>query len=406
VDNMTGRRRSKILNGDDTSMFGRRLSSLYVDVVDIDRAGLDIEISSNNSITSSDDDQSQTISYKKDVSWRTRVSNRSRKFFEKAHKKVFGDKYFKRESGFVILAGALIALNSGLVNGSCMSGFLFPEGESVSIAGFTSDYTQSGLAMAAGNWSTYSYHSYFIFSYILGAFISGLVTPDATPYRIEPTYGPTFLVGGFFLLTASILTMLEYEPTLVFFFAAASNGIQNGIASIYSANLVRCSLTGATTDLALVAAQILRGNRKGTWKGFVLAIIVVSFWTGGLISFFLTRRYRSHTIFFNSCLCFLIVLSLVVCLAKEIGISFQTALFGTWRWKKAIGKLHKRVTCCEESKELPRIVCCRCLMTLTMMEMAILTTMNHGTSFYWRISKSPPKKFEHSLRVWTKTAMA
>jgi uncharacterized membrane protein YoaK (UPF0700 family) len=287
-------------------------------------------------------------------SFRKMISRRIKNFADNTHKKVFGDKYSKRESGFVILAGALIALNSGLVNGSCMSGFLFPEGESVSIAGFTSDYTQSGLAMAAGDWSTYAYHSYIIFSYILGAFLSGFVTPDATPYQIEPTYGPTFLVGGFFLLTASFLAMSEYDTTLVFCCAGVSNGIQNGIASIYSANLVRCSLTGATTDLALVAAQILRGNRKGMWKGFVLAIIVVSFWTGGLISFFLTRRYRSHTLFFNACLCFLIGLLLVVFLVREVGISFRTAVFGTWRWKKAIGKLHKSVTNCEESKEFTK----------------------------------------------------
>jgi hypothetical protein len=294
----------------------------------------------------------------------------------------------------------LIALNSGLVNGSCMSGFLFPDGKSVSIAGFTSDYTQSGLAMAAGDWNAYAYHSYFIFSYILGAFLSGLATPDATPYQIEPTYGPTFLVGGFFLLAASLFAILEYDPTLVFCCAAISNGIQNGIASIYSANLVRCSLTGATTDLALVAAQILRGNRKGMWKGFVLATIVISFWTGGLLSFFLTRGYRSHTLFFNPCLCFLIGLSLVAFLVKEIVISFQTALFGTWRWKKAIGKLHKRATCSEESKEFTKDSLLQMFDDIDSDGNGSIDNQELLDKFLQADFRITAKKVEHSLRVW------
>ena len=50
------------------------------------------------------------------------------------------------------------------------------------------------------------------------------------------------------MLAASILAALEFETIYVFCLAAAANGIQNGIASIYSANLIRCSLTGSSTD--------------------------------------------------------------------------------------------------------------------------------------------------------------
>jgi hypothetical protein len=49
---------------------------------------------------------------------------------------------------------------------------------------------------------------------------------------------PLFLIGGVFLLISSILAAMEGNETYIFFFAAAANGIPNGMASIYSANLI------------------------------------------------------------------------------------------------------------------------------------------------------------------------
>jgi uncharacterized membrane protein YoaK (UPF0700 family) len=254
---------------------------------------------------------------------------------------LFGKDISKRECSFVITAGALIAFNSGFVNGSCVSGLLSPTGASQSVAGFTSSYTKSALAIVDGDWSTYGFNIGLIWSYMAGAFISGIITPDATPYQIQPTYGPTFLIGGVFLMTASILAALEAHPTYIFFLAAAANGIQNGIASIYSANLIRCSLTGSTTDIALVAAQLLQGNRKQLWKGMVILSIVCSFWLGGLISFFATRRFLSYTLFFNAALFWLIGIALVYFLVNELHVSMEAAIFGSWKWKNAIRRLNE-----------------------------------------------------------------
>ena len=148
-------------------------------------------------------------------------------------------------------------------------------------------------------------------SYIVGVFISGLFTPRAKSYRIEPTYGPTFLVGGIFLLLASILAAMEGEPNHIFCLVAAANGIQNGISSIYSANLIRCTLTGATTDMTLAIAQSFRGNHENVTKAMVLASLIVSFWIGGIISFFLTSRWLGKTLFLNAALFWLIGAALV-----------------------------------------------------------------------------------------------
>lgn len=253
---------------------------------------------------------------------------------------LFGDKSSNRECTYVVIAGALIAFNSGFVNGSCVSGLL-TNGTKQSVAGFTSSYSKAALALADGDWDTLGFQASLILSYMTGAFISGLITPNATPYQLEPTYGPTFLIGAVFLLTASVFAALEFEARYIFFFVAAANGIQNGIASIYSANLIRCSLTGSTTDIALVLAQVLRGNRDKLHKGLVLLMIVVCFCIGGFISFYATSQFLGYTLFFNAALFWLIGASLVTFLVREHDVSVEAAILGTWKkWKGAMKKLH------------------------------------------------------------------
>jgi hypothetical protein len=268
-----------------------------------------------------------------------KVSDKMDKTSDRAYAKVFGENYSKRECSFVITAGGLFAFNSGFVNGSCMSGLLSPTGASQAVAGFTAPYTISAYAMAVGNWPFFGFNIGLIGSYMAGAFISGIITPDATPYQIHPMYGPTFLIGGVFLMTASILAALEAHPTYIFGLAAAANGIQNGIASIYSANLIRCSLTGNTTDIALVVAQLLRGNRTQLYRGMVHVLIVCNFWLGGLISFFITRRFLSYSLFFNAALFWLIGIALVYFLVHELQISIESAICGSWKLKKAMRRL-------------------------------------------------------------------
>eukprot|EP00977_Amphora_coffeiformis_P005920 scaffold1253_cov146-Amphora_coffeaeformis.AAC.3 len=177
-------------------------------------------------------------------------------------------------------------------------------------------------------------------SYMLGAALAGSFTPTAVPYRIHPTYGPTFLVGGIMLFTASVLAAWEVsDPSYIFFLAACVCGLQNGIASIYSSNLIRCSLTGALTDIALTVGQLTRGNSKSLPKAIVLSLLVFFFWVGGIVAFFMSRKYLSYTLFFNAALFWLIGIACVIFLVKNISISPYDAIFGTWAVKKTLRRL-------------------------------------------------------------------
>lgn len=263
---------------------------------------------------------------------------------ERLHADLFGNDYSHREGVFVLLAGIVMAFNCGFVNGSCASGLLL-NGRSdlrVTVVGYTAAYTTSALETAQGDWSDVSFPSGLILSYMTGAFLAGLATPRARSYRIEPTYGPTFLVGGVFLLVASVLAETRYgDPRHVYCCIAASAGIQNGMASIYSANLIRCGLTGATTDFALAMGQLVRGNSKNLPKAIVIGLLLLNFWFGGVVSWYATRRFQSRTLFINAALFWLIGMALVVFLVREVGVSVKAAIFGTWKWDKVLQQLHQ-----------------------------------------------------------------
>lgn len=138
------------------------------------------------------------------------------------------------------------------------------------------------------------------------------------------------MIGAAFLTASSFLAAVEVEQEqFVFYLASAANGIQNGISSIYSKNLIRSTgVTGTTTDIGILLGQLLRGNKANTWRLIVLCCLFVSFWFGGLISLFATNRFLHFSLLFNAGLYTLIGGSVVVFLRAELTNSWGEALFG------------------------------------------------------------------------------
>ena len=67
------------------------------------------------------------------------------------------------------------------------------------------------------------------------------------------------------MIVSALFAEANPEGRALFYFAAVANGIQNGVTSTYSANLIRTShLTGTSTDIGLIFGQMLRGN----WKNY------------------------------------------------------------------------------------------------------------------------------------------
>jgi len=131
----------------------------------------------------------------------------------------------------------------------------------------------------------------------------------------------------------------KHGGLVVFYFAAAANGLQNGVSSMYSANLMRtCHFTGTSTDIGLFLGQWMRGNPKNLWKLRVLVGLAASFWFGAFTSFFATSRFGSMTFLFSAAFFFVIGLSLIVFLMKELDLTFWQATFGQWDWEQTLNK--------------------------------------------------------------------
>lgn len=155
------------------------------------------------------------------------------------------------EARFVFSIGLLLSLNSGYINGLCLSGLLAEGGShQQSVSAFTGTYTKSGLALADGDTALFGFEFTLILSFIGGAMVSGMMNPNAVPHKLVPSIGPTFLLGSLCMIAASISAAVNPSGRALYYFAAIANGIQNGMTSTYSGNLIRTThLTGTSTGM-------------------------------------------------------------------------------------------------------------------------------------------------------------
>jgi len=252
----------------------------------------------------------------------------------------FGETTFE-EAIFVLVLGLCLSLNSGYINGLCISGMLSQEGSRTQgVAAFTGTYTKSGLALASSDSSLFGFNIFLILCFVGGACISGVLNPEAVPHKLAPSYGPTFLIGSGFMILSATFAELNANGKALFYCAAVANGLQNGMTSMYSANLIRTShLTGTSTDIGLIAGQMLRGNFKNSWKFKILVALASSFWYGGLLAYWAASAFLSRALWFSAGLYMLIGLSHVIFVMLAQNVSFFQSMFGRWEWDKVLNQL-------------------------------------------------------------------
>jgi uncharacterized membrane protein YoaK (UPF0700 family) len=187
-------------------------------------------------------------------------------------------KYSYREHLFIVFLGTVLSFSSGFSNGVSLSGLLLTEYTDIidrqSTSGMTGVYTRSALVLAntnyedTGNLGRFRFMGFqlsIILSYIFGSLISAVLNPRPAPWRLAPMYVPTFFLGALLMCIAAGLAAAEryiqFQVPYFFHLVAMANGVQNGVSSMYSANLIRTThLTGTTTDIGLLLGQYFRGN--------------------------------------------------------------------------------------------------------------------------------------------------
>ena len=239
----------------------------------------------------------------------------------------------------------------GYSNAVCLSGNFHGEGSvgvdpdlvvTQSVAGVTGLYTNSAIAVINGNGSRYRFDVGIIMSVLIGACITSLLNPYPIAFELSPRYGPTFLIGGVLTTLGAIMDL--HNSRMEFFFTAMGNGIMNGIASMYTANLIRVShLTGTTTDIGLFLGQFLRGNRVNLWKLYILSGLAISFWIGSVTGYVASEYQRSYALIMNACFFYALGLSVIAYFAtthKELSVCDR--LFGWSESYGAFGRFEKK----------------------------------------------------------------
>lgn len=246
-----------------------------------------------------------------------------------------------REYYYAICVGVLLSFNSGYVNGSCLTGLVGQSGRQVQVTSHTGTITVAALALASGDVQEFGFLTSMTLCFFLGSFLAAWLTPNPRPFRIEPSYGPTFLLGAALLTLSSLFAALDRNEKCIFYFASAANGIQNGVSSLYSENLIRSTgFTGTTTDIGIFFGQMLRGNRKNTWRLAIMVSLLFSFWMGGFVALYATTEFVQFSLLVNAVLYLLIGGGVVAFLIFELDISLGAAMLGTWQWKRALLQMH------------------------------------------------------------------
>jgi len=212
-----------------------------------------------------------------------------------------------------VLFGMILALNSGYVNGLCLSGILAHDGTKQASAAVTGAWTNSALGVASGNYQQFAFNTKCILSYITGSAIAGVLNPDPVPFQVPSIQvGSTFGIGSVLLYLSSTHAGKDGSMTFLYL-AAIANGIQNSVTSVITSNLVRSAhFSGISSDIGTFVGQVLRGNTANLLKLKVFSLLASCFWIGGMVSYSMVNNFNAASLLFSAALYLVIALGLVI----------------------------------------------------------------------------------------------
>ena len=217
----------------------------------------------------------------------------------------------------IIVAGAaFLSLNSGFINSIC----IIAHGQGVTHV--TGSLTYFGISLASNN--TVMALNYFciICCYMFGASITGYFTTTATPFALGFEYGLLFIIGGILLLIACIFEYSyddnnDNKSYLFVFFCAMGSGLQNGITTKYSNNVLRTThMTGTATDIGLVLGKIAHAKNDEIWRLYVLVPSFITYFLGACFGASIFPSWGKYSLTFSVILFFFIGLLYMISVKK------------------------------------------------------------------------------------------
>jgi uncharacterized membrane protein YoaK (UPF0700 family) len=224
-----------------------------------------------------------------------------------------------------VTLGIVLAFNSGFINGCCLSGATTAHHNSAAkqaVASVTGAYTNSALGFASGNLSQFATQLQILLSYIFGSAIAGSLNPRPIAMDFSSSAAsrshPALLIAGALLAVSSYLAGRTSASSVgsgsgrsgvytYFLLAAMANGLQNSVTSSTTANLCRTThYTGISTDIGTYVGQLLRGNSANSSRLRVFCGLAASFWTGGVVSYFVVQKFGGWSLLLGAAIYFFV----------------------------------------------------------------------------------------------------
>ncbi len=177
----------------------------------------------------------------------------------------------------------VLSFTAGMLN---VIGLLSFDGRAVShLTGTTS---LIAIAMGKGDVSALIHVSMMLGSYLIGAFVSGLIIGEST-LKLGRRYGIVLMTECVLILIA--LPLFQGRIQFANYVICCACGLQNAMVTTFSGTVIRTThVTGMFTDLGISLGHLLAGipiNMKRIW----LCLVVISgFFTGGVAA---TRLFEN-----------------------------------------------------------------------------------------------------------------
>ncbi|GGY44793.1 membrane protein [Bacterioplanes sanyensis] len=175
---------------------------------------------------------------------------------------------------WIMLGGALLALNAGFVNSLALLSFAH---QAVS-------HVTGTITVAASAWSTgggWLPPLWIVFSFLLGAVISGVVVGNES-LTAGRRYGVALLIEA--TLLAAAWWCLRQQWSAGEWLASAACGLQNAMVATYSGSVIRTThLTGIVSDIGSWLGNRLAGRAVNRRQLLLHTILLVGFVSGAAV---------------------------------------------------------------------------------------------------------------------------
>jgi len=186
-------------------------------------------------------------------------------------------------------AGALACI-AGMVNAVGFLGF-----EHQAITHLTGTTTLLGAAIASGDMRAATGLAGVALAFVVGAALGAMIVQDAT-LKLGRRYGVALAVES--LLHFAAVLLFRRQDVAGAWLAAMACGVQNAMATTYSGALVRTShVSGMFTDIGIMLGHALRGLPLARRRLALCTLVIVFFFSGGVVGALLFARIAYATLY-------------------------------------------------------------------------------------------------------------